>query len=40
MQPRLTIITVCYNAAQTISRTLKSIQEQTYPQIEYLIIAS
>lgn len=38
MQPRLTIITVCYNAAQTISRTLKSIQEQTYPQIEYLII--
>lgn len=38
MQPRITIITVCYNAAQTITRTLRSIQAQTYPLIEYLVI--
>lgn len=38
MQPRISIITVCYQAAQTISRTLRSVQEQTYPHIEYLVI--
>ena len=38
MTPRITIITVCYNAGKTISRTLRSIQAQTYSSIEYLII--
>lgn len=36
--PRLTIITVCYNASRVIRRTLESIQSQTYPEIEYLVI--
>ena len=38
MTPRITIITVCYNAEKTIPRTLRSIQAQTYSNIEYLII--
>ena len=38
MTPRITIITVCYNAEQTIPRTLRSIQAQTYSNIEYLVI--
>ena len=38
MLPRITIITICYNAASTISRTLRSVQAQTYPHLEYLVI--
>ena len=38
MQPRISIITICYNAASTISRTLRSVSAQTYPNIQYLII--
>ncbi len=35
---RLSIITVTYNAATTIERTLKSVLEQTYTNIEHIII--
>ena len=38
MTPRITIITICYNAASCIERTLRSVAMQTYPHIEYLII--
>lgn len=38
MTPRITIITICYNAAASIERTLRSVAAQTYPHIEYLII--
>lgn len=38
MQPTISIITVCYNAEQLIERTIKSIAEQTYKNIEYVII--
>ena len=38
MQPRISIITICYNAASTITRTLRSVSGQTYPNIQYLII--
>ncbi|MDO4790741.1 MAG: glycosyltransferase family 2 protein [Porphyromonas sp.] len=34
----LSVITVCYNAAPLLERTLKSVQEQNYPHIEYIII--
>ena len=34
----LTVITVTYNAEQTLERTLKSVQEQTYPAIQHLIV--
>ncbi|HTF30715.1 MAG TPA: glycosyltransferase family 2 protein [Flavitalea sp.] len=34
----ITIITACYNSASTIEDTLKSVQSQTYPHVEHLII--
>lgn len=37
-QPTISIITICYNAETTISRTLRSVASQTYPHIEYLVI--
>ena len=36
--PRISIITICYNASHTISRTLQSIQAQTYSELEHLVI--
>jgi glycosyltransferase involved in cell wall biosynthesis len=34
----LTIITVCYNAAGTIEETIRSVLDQTWKNIEYIII--
>ena len=34
----VTILTVAFNAEQTISRTIKSVIAQTYPEIEYIVI--
>ena len=36
--PTLTVITVVYNNANDIERTLLSVINQTYPHIEYLVI--
>lgn len=36
--PRITIITICFNAETTIRPTLSSIESQDYPYIEYIII--
>lgn len=36
--PKISIITICYNAAATIEKTLQSVAAQDYPNIEYLII--
>lgn len=35
---KLTVITVTWNAEKTLERTLKSVQEQTYPHWEHLIV--
>lgn len=35
---KVSIITVCYNSEKTIERTIKSVLDQTYKNIEYLII--
>lgn len=37
-KPLFTLITVTYNAGSTIERTLQSVEAQTYPRIEHLII--
>jgi len=38
MQPKLTIITVTYNAEEFLEPTIKSIEGQTYKNIEYIIV--
>lgn len=38
MHVRISIITVCYNAATTIASTLRSVTAQTYPHIEHIVI--
>lgn len=38
MQPKFSIITVCYQAEDCIKKTLLSVIEQTYPEIEHIIV--
>ena len=35
---RYSIITICYNSANTIERTIKSVLDQTYQDYEYIIV--
>ena len=37
-KPKVSIITVCYNSADTIERTIQSVTTQTYSEIEYIVI--
>ncbi|WMW23233.1 glycosyltransferase family 2 protein [Methanolobus mangrovi] len=38
MNPKVSVITVCYNAEEFIERAINSVLNQTYKNIEYLII--
>src|SRR5574344_2136444 len=35
---KITIITICYNSAKTIARTIESVLSQNYSDLEYLIV--
>jgi glycosyltransferase involved in cell wall biosynthesis len=35
---QISIITVCFNAVDTINQTIQSIKEQDYPDMEYIVI--
>lgn len=37
-KPLVSIVTVCYNSVQTIEQTIRSVLQQTYKHIEYIII--
>ena len=37
-QPLVSIITVCYNAKDTIEPTINSVRNQIYENIEYIIV--
>ncbi len=36
--PLISVVTVCYNSKNTIERTFKSILNQTYSNIEYIVV--
>lgn len=36
--PLVTVVTICWNAVESISRTIDSVQNQTYPNIEHLFV--
>jgi glycosyltransferase involved in cell wall biosynthesis len=35
---KVSIITISYNAAETIAETIASVSQQTYPDIEYIVV--
>lgn len=36
--PKISIITVCYNSAKHLEQCIKSVLDQDYPNLEYLVI--
>lgn len=38
MNMKISVITVCYNSAETIAHTLRSVREQTYGNIEHIVV--
>lgn len=37
-RPRISVVTVCFNSARTLRRTLESVAGQNHPNIEYIVV--
>lgn len=35
---KISVVTVCYNSAATIARTLRSVATQSWPQVEHIVV--
>lgn len=38
LTPKVSIITVCFNAEQSVAKTIQSVLNQRYPHVEYIVI--
>jgi glycosyltransferase involved in cell wall biosynthesis len=36
--PKISVITVCFNAASTVEKTITSVLAQNYPSLEYIVV--
>lgn len=36
--PKISIITITYNSENTLEETIKTIEKQMYPNLEYIIV--
>lgn len=37
-KPKVSVVTVCYNAAENLQKTMLSVKEQSYENLEYIIV--
>ncbi len=37
-KPKISIVTICKNAQNSIERTVRSVVSQTYPELEYIVV--